>query len=283
MNIEEQKEIKLKANEIRTLAIKMIYNAQSGHPGGSLSASDILSVLYFKVLNVDPKNPEWSKRDRFVMSKGHASAAYYASLALKGYFPIDDIFTFRKLGSILQGHPTIHVPGVDMTTGSLGQGFSTAIGMAIAGKLDKADYNVYVLIGDGEMDEGIVWEAMINAPHNNLDNLIAILDRNRYQLDGSTENILPLGDIESKIKAFGWEVQSINGHDIEEIYNAIKISQNKNGKPKMIVANTVKGKGVSFMENTHEFHGKAPNKEQYEKAIKELETEREKILKEGST
>ncbi|MGC8700732.1 MAG: transketolase [Thermoplasmata archaeon] len=283
MNIEEQKEIKLKANEIRTLAIKMIYNAQSGHPGGSLSASDILSVLYFKVLNVDPKNPEWSKRDRFVMSKGHASAAYYASLALKGYFPIDDIFTFRKLGSILQGHPTIHVPGVDMTTGSLGQGFSTAIGMAIAGKLDKADYNVYVLIGDGEMDEGIVWEAMINAPHNNLDNLIAILDRNKYQLDGSTENILPLGDIESKIKAFGWEVQSINGHDIEEIYNAIKISQNKNGKPKMIVANTVKGKGVSFMENTHEFHGKAPNKEQYEKAIKELETEREKILKEGST
>ncbi len=283
MNIEEQKEIKLKANEIRTLAIKMIYNAQSGHPGGSLSASDILSVLYFKVLNVDPKNPEWSKRDRFVMSKGHASAAYYASLALKGYFPINDLFTFRKLGSILQGHPTIHVPGVDMTTGSLGQGFSTAIGMAIAGKLDKADYNIYVLIGDGEMDEGIVWEAMINAPHNNLDNLIAILDRNKYQLDGSTENILPLGDIESKIKAFGWEVQSINGHDIEEIYNAIKISQNKNGKPKMIVANTVKGKGVSFMENTHEFHGKAPNKEQYEKAIKELETEREKILKEGST
>ncbi|MGC8662889.1 MAG: transketolase [Thermoplasmata archaeon] len=281
MNTNELREINLKANEIRTLSIKMIYNAQSGHPGGSLSSAEIFATLYFKVLNIDPKNPEWEKRDRFVLSKGHASAAYYATLALKGFISIDELFTFRKINSLLQGHPTIHIPGVDMTTGSLGQGFSAALGMAIAAKIDNAGYNVFVLLGDGEMDEGIVWEAALNASHRRLDNLIAILDKNRYQLDGSTESILSLGNIESKFRSFDWEVYSIDGHDIIQILDAIRSSKNNNGKPKMIIANTVKGKGVSFMENTHEFHGKAPNKEQYEQALKELELEKEKILKEG--
>jgi len=282
MTTDEIKELKLKANEIRTLSIKMIYNAQSGHPGGSLSSADILATLYFKIMNVDPKNPEWEKRDRFVLSKGHASAAYYAVLAMKGYFSMDELCTFRKMGSRLQGHPTIHVPGVDMTTGSLGQGFSTAVGMAIASKIDNADYSVYTLIGDGESEEGIVWEAAMSAAHNKLDNLISILDRNRYQLDGSTESIISLGDMEDKFRAFNWDVITIDGHDILQIIYALEKAKKRNGKPKMIIANTVKGKGVSFMENTHEFHGKAPNKEQYEKAIKELEQERERILKEGS-
>ncbi len=282
MITDEIRELKLKANEIRTLSIKMIYNAQSGHPGGSLSSADILATLYFKIMNVDPKNPEWEKRDRFVLSKGHASAAYYAVLAMKGYFSMDELYTFRKMGSRLQGHPTIHVPGVDMTTGSLGQGFSTAVGMAIASKIDNADYFVYTLIGDGESEEGIVWEAAMSAAHNKLDNLISILDRNRYQLDGSTESIISLGNMEDKFRAFNWDVMTIDGHDIFQIIDALEKSKNRNGKPKMIIANTIKGKGVSFMENTHEFHGKAPNREQYETAIKELEQERERILKEGS-
>ncbi|MEM3482149.1 MAG: transketolase [Thermoplasmata archaeon] len=274
----EIKEITIKAYEIRKLALKMIYNAQSGHPGGSLSSAEILASLYFKVLRLDPKNPNWEDRDRFILSKGHASAAYYAALALRGFFPLEELFEFRKINSRLQGHPTVHVPGVDMTTGSLGQGLSNAIGMAIAGKLDEKDYTVYVLIGDGEMDEGIVWEAVLNAPHRKLDNLIVILDRNKYQLDGATESILKLEPIEDKFRAFNWEVFTVNGHDVEQILRAIGMAKEKNGKPKIIVANTVKGKGVSFMENTHEFHGKAPNKDQFEKAISELETMERKIM-----
>ncbi|MCG1666717.1 MAG: transketolase [Thermoplasmata archaeon] len=274
----EIKEITIKAYEIRKLALKMIYNAQSGHPGGSLSSAEILASLYFKVLRLDPKNPNWEDRDRFILSKGHASAAYYAALALRGFFPLEELFEFRKINSRLQGHPTVHVPGVDMTTGSLGQGLSNAIGMAIAGKLDEKDYTVYVLIGDGEMDEGIVWEAVLNAPHRKLDNLIVILDRNKYQLDGATESILKLEPIEDKFRAFNWEVFTVDGHDVEQILRAIGMAKEKNGKPKIIVANTVKGKGVSFMENTHEFHGKAPNKDQFEKAISELETMERKIM-----
>ncbi|MEM3672184.1 MAG: transketolase [Thermoplasmata archaeon] len=274
----EIKEITIKAYEIRKLALKMIYNAQSGHPGGSLSSAEILASLYFKVLRLDPKNPNWEDRDRFILSKGHASAAYYAALALRGFFPLEELFEFRKINSRLQGHPTVHVPGVDMTTGSLGQGLSNAIGMAISGKLDEKDYTVYVLIGDGEMDEGIVWEAVLNAPHRKLDNLIVILDRNKYQLDGATESILKLEPIEDKFRAFNWEVFTVDGHDVEQILRAIGMAKEKNGKPKIIVANTVKGKGVSFMENTHEFHGKAPNKDQFEKAISELETMERKIM-----
>ncbi|MGC9137493.1 MAG: transketolase [Thermoplasmata archaeon] len=276
MNI-EIRDLMLRANEIRRLAIDMIYNAQSGHPGGSLSSADILSALYFKVLRVDPKNPLWEERDRFVLSKGHASAAYYAALALRGFFPLEDLKTFRKIGSMLQGHPTIHVPGVDMTTGSLGQGFSNSLGMALSAKIDKKDYLVYVLLGDGECNEGIVWEAALSAAHNNLDNIIAILDRNMYQLDGATEKILSLEPLQDKFRAFGWNVFNVDGHNIEEILNAIDMAKRRNGKPNMIIARTIKGKGVSFMENTHEFHGKAPNKEQYERAIKELDEIEHKI------
>jgi len=247
MNI-EIRDLMLRANEIRKLAIDMIYNAQSGHPGGSLSSADILSALYFKVLRVDPKNPRWEERDRFVLSKGHASAAYYAALALRGFFPLEDLKTFRKIGSMLQGHPTIHVPGVDMTTGSLGQGFSNSLGMALSAKIDKKDYLVYVLLGDGECNEGIVWEAALSAAHNNLDNLIAILDRNMYQLDGATEKILSLEPLQDKFKAFGWNVFNVDGHNIEEILNAIDMAKRRNGKPNMIIARTIKGKGVSFMK-----------------------------------
>ncbi|MCI4433978.1 MAG: transketolase [Thermoplasmata archaeon] len=279
MNTEIQ-EILLKANEIRKLSLRMIYNAQSGHPGGSLSAADILATLYFKVLRVDPKNPGWDERDRFVLSKGHASAAYYAALALRGYFPIEELFTFRRINSRLQGHPTIHVPGVDMTTGSLGQGFSNSVGMAISGKIDKKDFKVYVLLGDGECNEGIVWEAALSAAHNNLDNLIAILDRNMFQLDGATEKILSLEPIEEKFRAFRWNVYTVNGHNVEELIDAIEKSKQSNGRPNIIIARTVKGKGVSFMENTHEFHGKAPNKEQFEKAMQEL-NEKEMSIKKG--
>ncbi len=273
----EVKEIKLKAYEIRKLAIRMIYNAQSGHPGGSLSSADILASLYFGVLKLDPSNPGWEERDRFILSKGHASAAYYATLALKGFFPIEELMQFRKIGSRLQGHPTIHIPGVDMTTGSLGQGFSNGIGMAIAGKLDKKDYKVYILIGDGEINEGITWEAALSAPHHHLDNLIVILDRNRYQLDGPTEKILSLEPVAEKFKAFNWDVFVTDGHNVEDFIQTVKNAKDKNGRPKLIVANTVKGKGVSFMENTHEFHGKAPNKEQFERAMLELEDQERKI------
>jgi len=275
---EKIRELKLISNEIRIWAIKMIYNAQSGHPGGSLSAADILSALYFHVLRIDPKNPAWEDRDRFVLSKGHASAAYYAALALRGFFPVDELMTFRKIGSRLQGHPTIHLPGVDMTTGSLGQGFSAAIGMAISGKIYGKDYRVYALIGDGEITEGISWEAALSAPHHKLDNLTVILDRNRYQLDGATEEILSLGNVEEKFRAFNWEVFTVDGHNIKEILLTLEKAREIKGKPSIIVARTVKGKGVSFMENTSKYHGKAPNKEEFEKAIKELEEQRKNIL-----
>ncbi len=275
---EKIRELKLISNEIRIWAIKMIYNAQSGHPGGSLSAADILSALYFHVLRIDPKNPAWEDRDRFVLSKGHASAAYYAALALRGFFPVDELMTFRKIGSRLQGHPTIHLPGVDMTTGSLGQGFSAAIGMAISGKIYSKDYRVYALIGDGEINEGISWEAALSAPHHKLDNLTVILDRNRYQLDGYTEEILSLENVEEKFRAFNWEVFTVDGHNIKEILLTLEKAREIKGKPSIIVARTVKGKGVSFMENTSKYHGKAPNKEEFEKAIKELEEQRKNIL-----
>ena len=275
---EKIRELKLISNEIRIWAIKMIYNAQSGHPGGSLSAADILSALYFHVLRIDPKNPAWEDRDRFVLSKGHASAAYYAALALRGFFPVDELMTFRKIGSRLQGHPTIHLPGVDMTTGSLGQGFSAAIGMAISGKIYGKDYRVYALIGDGEINEGISWEAALSAPHHKLDNLTVILDRNRYQLDGATEEILSLENVEEKFRAFNWEVFTVDGHNIKEILLTLEKAREIKGKPSMIVARTVKGKGVSFMENTSKYHGKAPNKEEFEKAIRELEEQRKNIL-----
>ena len=263
--------IKEKAKEVRKLIIRMTYEAKSGHPGGSLSAADILTYLYFREMNVDPRNPDWADRDRFVLSKGHASPGLYAVLALKGFFPIDHLMTFRKLGSDLQGHVTRHVPGVDMTAGSLGQGLGNAIGMALAARLDGKSYRVFAMIGDGESNEGSIWEAALSANHWKLSNLIVFLDRNMIQLDGFTENILALGDLEEKFRYFGWATRTIDGHSMEEIAEVLDWAKYQNG-PKMIIAKTVKGKGVSFMENNPDYHGKPPpDEKKFEQALKEIE------------
>lgn len=269
--------LKLKANEIRQSIIKMVFNAKSGHPGGSLSAADIITVLYFKEMNIVPENPGWEDRDRFVLSKGHATPALYSALAMRGYFDISELLKFRQIGSMLQGHPAIYIPGVDMATGSLGQGLSSAIGMALSARINHKGYRVFAMIGDGECDEGSIWEAALLAASLNLSNLIVFLDRNMYQLDGSTEKILKLGNLEQKWLAFDWNVLSIDGHNIEEIIRAIEMAKEEKNKPTMIIAHTIKGKGVSFMENTHAYHGKPPeNEEEFKKAIQELEMERKK-------
>ncbi len=275
---EKVRELKLKANEIRKWVIKMVYAAQSGHPGGALSAADILAVLYFHELRIDPKNPEWRERDRFVLSKGHASAAYYAALAMRGFFPENELLTFRKIDSFLQGHPSLIVPGVDMCTGSLGQGLSAAIGMSLAAKLDGMNYRVYALLGDGEVEEGNVWEAALTAATRKLDNLVAIVDRNKIQLDDFTDKMVVLDPLEEKWNAFGWKVLSINGHDIVQIIRALDEARKTKDKPTVIIAHTVKGKGISYMENTAKYHGKPPqNEEEYKLALKELEEERRRI------
>jgi transketolase len=263
--------IKEKAKEVRKLIIQMTYAAKSGHPGGSLSATDVLTYLYFKEMKIDPKNPGWEDRDRFVLSKGHASPALYSVLALRGFFPIEKLFTFRKLGSELQGHVTNHVPGVDATAGSLGQGFSNAIGMALGARLKNKSYRVFVMIGDGESNEGSVWEAALSANHLRLSNLIVFLDRNMIQLDGFTENILSLGNMEDKFKSFGWATRTIDGHSIDEIRQAVEWSKGIDG-PKMIIAKTIKGKGVSFMENNPEYHGKpVQDEKKLNEALKQIE------------
>lgn len=263
--------LKEKSKEIRKLILQMTFNAKSGHPGGSLSAADIITYLYFKEMRIDPANPYWDERDRFVLSKGHASPALYAALALRGYFPLEKLNTFRRINSDLQGHVVNHLPGVDSTGGSLGQGLSNAIGMALSGVIRKKGYRVFAMIGDGESQEGSIWEAALAASHYNLSNLIVFLDRNMIQLDGFTEKIMSLGDLESKFRSFGWKSKTINGHDFKEIGEAIQWAETQEG-PKMIVAKTIKGKGVSFMENNPEYHGKpVPNKELLEKAIREIE------------
>ena len=265
--------LKVKAKEIRKLILLMTFNAKSGHPGGSLSATDIITYLYFRELRIDPKRPEWDDRDRFVLSKGHASPALYAALALRGFFPVEKLFTFRKINSELQGHVVNHIPGVDATGGSLGQGLSNAIGMALSGLIRKKDYRVFAMIGDGESQEGSIWEAAMSAAHYKLSNLIVFLDRNMIQLDGFTENIMSLGDLEMKFSSFGWKTRTINGHDFYEIHDAVEWAKEEIG-PKMIIAKTVKGKGVSFMENNPEYHGKpVPNQELLNKAIEEIERE----------
>ncbi len=275
---EKVRELKLMASKIREWTIKMIYAAHSGHPGGSLSAAEIFAVLYFHELRVDPENPEWDDRDRFVLSKGHASAAYYAALALRGFFPEEELMEFRKLSSRLQGHPSLMVPGVDMCTGSLGQGLSAAVGMALAAKLDGKDYRVYALLGDGEIEEGNIWEAAMTAATRKLDNLIAIVDRNKIQLDDFTDKMVVLDPLEEKWNAFGWRVLSINGHDIVQIIRALDEAKKTCEKPTVIIAHTVKGKGVSYMENTAKYHGKPPqNEEEYDEALKEIEEERRGI------
>ena len=259
------------ADDIRVDIIKETFYAASGHPGGSLSAADILTVLYFKEMNVDPADPKKADRDKFVLSKGHASPVLYATLAHKGFFPKEDLVTFRRLGSKLQGHPDMKkVPGVEMSTGSLGQGFSAAVGMALAGKLDQNPGRVYALLGDGELQEGIVWEASMAAAHYKLDNLTAIVDWNGLQIDGKNDDVMTVAPIDEKFRSFGFHVINIDGHSLEQIEKALAEARGTKGKPTVIVAKTVKGKGVSFMENNYGWHGKAPNEEEAKKAVAEL-------------
>lgn len=264
-------ELKAIANSMRVDIIKMLESSKSGHPGGSLSACEILSALYFKEMKIDPKNPQWEDRDRFVLSKGHGAPVLYAALTEKGYFPKEELKNLRKINSMLQGHPDMKgTPGVDMTTGSLGQGLAAANGMALAGKIDKKDYRVYALIGDGESQEGIIWEAAMFAAHHKLDNLTVFMDHNGLQIDGPNKEVMNIEPIDKKFEAFGWNVLRIDGHNFEEILNALNEARNTKGKPTMIIAETVKGKGVSFMENQVGWHGKAPNEEQARKALDEL-------------
>ncbi len=265
-------ELKKVANDIRIGAIEAVYSAKSGHPGGALSSADILACLYFSELNVSPENPNNPDRDRFVLSKGHSCPGLYSALAHRGYFDVSELKGFRHLGSIMQGHPDMkNIKGVDMSAGSLGQGFSCACGMALAGKLDNKDYRVYTLIGDGESQEGQIWEAVMFGAHYKLDNLCLIIDNNGLQIDGKVEEVMNTMPYESKLEAFGWNVISIDGHNIEEILKAFEVAKSTKGKPTAIVAKTVKGKGVSYMENQAGWHGKAPNDDEYAQAIKELQ------------
>ena len=260
------------AKDIRKGIIEAVYSGKSGHPGGSLSIADIMTVLYFYEMNIDPKNPKDENRDRLVLSKGHCAPALYSTLANRGYFNIEELKTLRHIDSRLQGHPDMKkIPGVDMTTGSLGQGLSAANGMAIAGKLDKKDYRVYCIMGDGEIEEGQVWEAAMASNKYKLDNLCVIVDNNNLQIDGTIEEVMSSYPIDEKFKSFGFQVINIDGHNYQEIIDAFDVARNVKGKPVCIIAKTVKGKGISFMENKVEWHGKAPNEEQYMQALKELE------------
>ena len=272
MDNEKILELKKKAVDIRLGVIEAVYNGKSGHPGGALSASDILACLYFSELNINPKKPKDPNRDRFVLSKGHSCPALYAAMAMRGYFDKKELKNFRHLGSLTQGHPDMKtMKGIDMSAGSLGQGFSVACGMALAAKLNGKDYRTYVMIGDGESQEGQVWEATMFAAHYKLDNLCLIVDNNGLQIDGRVKDVMNTMPYPSKYRAFGWNVISIDGHDIEQIIDAFEKARSTKGKPTVIVAKTVKGKGVSFMENQAGWHGKAPNEEQYNQAKSELE------------
>ncbi len=263
--------LKEQAREIRKDIVTMIGQAKSGHPGGSLSAAEIVTYLYFEEMNVDPANPGWEDRDRFVLSKGHAAPVLYAALARKGFFPVEELSTLRKIGSHLQGHPDMRkVPGVDLSTGSLGTGFSAATGIAMACKLDKKENYVYTLLGDGELQEGQVWEAAMSAAHYKLDNLIAFVDNNGLQIDGNIDDVLSPNPIDAKFAAFGWHVLTIDGHDFQQIAAAVAAAKAEKGRPTMIVAKTVKGKGVSYMENQAGWHGSAPSEEQVTAALAEL-------------
>jgi len=265
------KELEARAKQIRRLIIQMLVKAGSGHPGGSLSAADLITGLYFAVLRRDPKNPNWPQRDRFHMSKGHCCPLWYAVLAEAGYFPLDKLWTLRKFGSILQGHPDRRTPGVDVASGSLGQGLSVGLGMSLAAKIDKKDYRVYVLLGDGEIQEGNIWEAAMACAHYKCDNLCAVLDYNGFQIDGRTKDIMNLEPLVAKWQAFGWHTVEIDGHNMKQALSAYDEAEKMKGKPTIIIAHTIKGKGVSFMENVVDFHGRAPTKEEAEIALKELE------------
>jgi len=269
------KELKNAATRMRMNVVDMIYKAQSGPPGGSLSAADFVTACYFKYMNLDPQNPRWPDRDRMVLSKGHVCPIQYACLAAVGFFPVSELDTLRKEGSKLQGHPSMtKCPGIDISTGSLGQGLACAAGMAMAAKMDRKDYKVFCVVGDGEAQEGEIWEAANTASKYRLDNLITFVDFNNLQLDGTCDEIMPNGDLGEKFRAFGWETIEIDGHSMEEIVAALdKCYASKNGKPKCIYGHTVKGKGVSYMENQCGWHGVAPNKEQYEQAMAELKAQ----------
>ena len=260
------------ANEVRKGIVTAVHSAKSGHPGGSLSAADIYTYLYFEEMNIDPKDPKKSDRDRFVLSKGHTAPGYYSTLAHRGFFPVEDLTTLRKVGSYLQGHPDMkHIPGVDMSSGSLGQGISAAVGMAISAKLSNDDYRVYTLLGDGEIQEGQVWEASMLAGHRKLDNLVVIVDNNNLQIDGKITDVNSPYPIDKKFEAFNFHVINIDGNDFDQIEAAFKEARNTKGMPTAIIAKTIKGKGVSFMEDQAGWHGKAPNDEQYAQAMEELE------------
>ena len=260
------------ANEVRKGIVKSTHSAKSGHPGGSLSAADIITYLYFEEMNVDPKNPRWSDRDRFVLSKGHVAPALYATLAEKGFFPKEDLLTLRHVGSYLQGHPDMKgIPGIDMSSGSLGQGVSVAAGMAVAAKLDKKDYRVYALTGDGEIEEGQIWEAAMFAGFRKLDNLVVIVDNNNLQIDGTIEEVCSPYPIDKKFEAFNFHTIVIDGNDFDQIRAALKEARETKGQPTAIIAQTIKGKGVSFMENQVGWHGVGPNDEQCKLALEELE------------
>ena len=264
-------ELQKVANEVRKGIVTSVHAAKAGHPGGSLSAADIFTYLYFEEMNVDPKDPEKADRDRFVLSKGHTAPGLYSALAQKGYFPVEDLETLRHLGSYLQGHPDMkHIPGVDMSSGSLGQGISAAVGMAIAGKMDNADYRVYTLLGDGEIQEGQVWEASMMAGFRKLDNLVVIVDNNNLQIDGAIDEVCSPYPIDKKFEAFNFHVINIDGNDFDQIDAAFKEAKATKGMPTAIIAHTVKGKGVSFMENQVGWHGTAPNDEQYAVAMEDL-------------
>ena len=260
------------ANEVRKGVITGTYHAKSGHPGGSLSAADIYTYLFFEEMNIDPKDPKKADRDRFVLSKGHTAPGYYAALANRGFFPVEDLKTLRKTGSYLQGHPDMkHIPGVDMSSGSLGQGISAAVGMAISAKLSNDDYRVYTVLGDGEIQEGQVWEAAMLAGHRKLDNLVVIVDNNGLQIDGSVEEVCSPYPIDKKFEAFNFHVINVDGHDFDALDAAFKEAKATKGQPTAIIAKTIKGKNVSFMENQVSWHGVAPNEEQYAQAMQELE------------
>ncbi|HIS62717.1 MAG TPA: transketolase [Candidatus Scybalomonas excrementigallinarum] len=270
----DKMQLQIVANKIRKGIIEGVHSAKAGHPGGSLSSADIFAYLYFEELNIDPQNPKKADRDRFVLSKGHVAPGYYATLANRGFFPVEDLKTLRHIGSYLQGHPDMkHIPGVDMSSGSLGQGVSAAVGMAVNAKLDKADYRVYTLLGDGEIQEGQVWEAAMFAGAKKLDNMVWIVDNNGLQIDGNIEDVCSPYPIDEKFKAFNFNVINIDGHNFDEIDAAFKAAKECKGMPTVIVAKTIKGKGVSFMENKASWHGVAPNDEQYAIAMEELEKE----------
>ena len=260
------------ANEVRKGVITGTYHAKAGHPGGSLSAADIFTYLFFEEMNIDPKDPKKADRDRFVLSKGHTAPGYYAALANRGFFPVEDLKTLRKTGSYLQGHPDMkHIPGVDMSSGSLGQGISAAVGMAISAKLSNDDYRVYTVLGDGEIQEGQVWEAAMLAGHRKLDNLVVIVDNNGLQIDGSVEEVCSPYPIDKKFEAFNFHVINVDGHDFDALDAAFKEAKATKGQPTAIIAKTIKGKNVSFMENQVSWHGVAPNEEQYAQAMQEVE------------